>query len=589
MNRAVRCLALTAGLVAVSPAWGLRLGSAAADKEAAQPLRQIDLASALSGRGGAPAGWSEARAKLPSECRTPSALSAGDCSDTLRCNWLGARAAALDAWEGGTGESRAAAAEWLARAADRLAAGGVCGRELETRQRWAEDQHAAAHDAAVAYLALLAAPDAPRFEGPDVLSPAEGRRMEEAIRRARAGGLTALTSIDLESDRALYRSGWKRRVWLSRLPALAAVRALVARSWSGKAIPAGCGGELLRPDLLEDQWRGYLVREVVPAAVSCLAQRRTTSSRAGTTAAGSISPAQQQAQLLMAAARADRGGRDFGADPQMVEQIAQFAAALSGAATTATIGKGPAHAATRPTASEPPARSVALAATSPRRVVPQPTTAVPPAASLAGHTERLGMSSDSGIDPNELVRLAGRVGEWFGDGDRAYGAAKRAKTNQMRQQVLDSMLVALHRAVCAPLEGLDPRDLEAARQVLETHGLTANEATCRGAGDRIEDLRRLLDEAPRLLRVQAAATIRQAAGQAGVGRTTEAIETLERVPEPLRGTTWAVVAAWCYRKAGDPVAASRRLARVSPETLQRLRTTGGDDLARLVAHAWMPQ
>jgi hypothetical protein len=65
----------------------------------------------------------------------------------------------------------------------------------------------------------------------------------------------------------------------------------------------------------------------------------------------------------------------------------------------------------------------------------------------------------------------------------------------------------------------------------------------------------------------------------------EARRQAELVPAALRGTSWSIVAAWAAQRAGDPVEAARLLAAVDPEVLRRLRVSGDEEVARLIAHA----
>ena len=104
-------------------------GKATADREAAAPLRAVDLGAVLDG---APASTEAAGAlaKLPSRCRER-AEKLGDCDDDLRCAWLAARGTLLQAWPAASESDRELAVARLVRAADRLAAGGTCGLAAE--------------------------------------------------------------------------------------------------------------------------------------------------------------------------------------------------------------------------------------------------------------------------------------------------------------------------------------------------------------------------------------------------------------------------------------------------------------------------
>jgi hypothetical protein len=94
-----------------------------------------------------------------------------------------------------------------------------------------------------------------------------------------------------------------------------------------------------------------------------------------------------------------------------------------------------------------------------------------------------------------------------------------------------------------------------------------------------------LVESPRLRQLWAATVIRTAAGLTALRRGDEAVAMLDTIPETLRGESWAIVSAWTQRMRGDQVAASRAIARVSPDRLEQLRRSEQDHVARLVAHA----
>ncbi len=563
MNRVTA--AVVAGLCfLVGPAWAIK---PSADRDVVEPLRRADLAAIFDGQSGPPQGWQEARAKLPAECRSTALPALKECDETQRCSWLGARAGAIEAWSSGGSDARVAAAEWLYRVADRLGANSRCGRDEASQTRWREDREQSARDAAHALLSLLSADNAPLPEGPDVLSAAESRRVDETVRRVRQQGVAQLATVDVSADRALYRTAWQRRLWLARLPALAAMRRLVAETWSGKPVPPECGADLLRNDLLEDQWRGFLVQEVVPKAVACLLSGVP---RAGLRGAAGNTEAKRWADALVAAAKADSGGRDFGADPERARQVNALATALQ--TQTSVTGARPGRGATTATERAPSSRTLSER---PSRVTPPQAQSTVPAARASG-------SETSGDD---LIRLAGRVGELVGDTERMHAAAKRARSPQQREQQLSALLVELHRTVCAPLEGFDLGDLDAVRGLLKQRGVIARESVCRGGGEPTADLEALLAESPRLRQLWAATVIRTAAGLTALRRGDEAVAMLDTIPETLRGESWAIVSAWTQRMRGDQVAASRAIARVSPDRLEQLRRSEQDHVARLVAHA----
>lgn len=542
---------------------------ATADKELFEPLRQLDLAALIDGSAGLPDGFDAAYQKLPSSCRELPAQSPGECDDQVRCGWLGARVQAARAFREGGHDARWRSAEGLFRSADRLIAGGRCGRDPESYARWQSDRQQAAKDAGHAFLALLAGDPQLDLDGPDVVAVAESRRVAEAVRRARAQGVSQLATVDVASDRALYRSVWMRRVWLGRLPALAAMRELLAASYGSRLIPPNCGAELMQNDLLDDQWRGFLVREAIPAAIDCLMQG---SPRLGMQGAARSPQAASLAARIKAAARRDQGGRDFAADPAQAALVRDLRAALtSGGETPQRAQAHPAPARARNT----PAAWAPAETTRASRGDTNRATAARPALT----------TSKSDIDSNDLVRLAGLVGEIVGDPDGMHLSAKRAKTPQLRIQLLASLLVELHRAVCAPLAELDIVDLDAARRVLASRGHRFKEQACHGSAGSIEDLRTLLKETSALRRLHAAASIRTAAGWVSMQRSTDAIALLDRLDPVWRGDAWSLVRAWAERERGDHVAASRALAYVTPERLAELRSSGDPQLNRLIAHA----
>ncbi len=546
-------------------AWAIK---PVADRDVFEPLRRADLAAIFDAVSGPPRGWEEARAKLPAECRSLASLNQRECDDEQRCTWLGARAAAIEAWSSGGADARMSAADALYRVADRLGSNGRCGRDEAAQKRWREDREQAARDAAHALLSLLSADNAPLPEGPDVLSAAESRRVSEAVRRVRQQGVSQLATVDVAADRALYRTAWQRRLWLARLPALASMRRLLVDVWNGKPITPECGVELLRNDLLEDQWRGFLVQEAVPKALTCVING---SPRAGLRGAAGNAEAKRWADTLIAASKGDAGGRDFGADPERAHQIEALGAALQFRDTAV---------ATRSTVRVPAAPSREMPSQGPVPKVSR-TTTTPIARSSAAMTRQ----DQNETSSNDLIRLAGRVGELIGDTERLHAVAKRARTPEQRSQTLSALLVELHRNVCAPLEKFDLGDLDAVRGLLKKRGVTVREDVCRGGGEPAADLEGLLEESSRLRQLWAATAIRTAAGLTALRRGAESLAMLEEIPETLRGESWAIVTAWTQRTRGDQVAAARALARISPDRLEQLRVSGDEHMARLVAHA----
>ncbi|MBP7147990.1 MAG: hypothetical protein KBD01_10625, partial [Acidobacteria bacterium] len=313
------CAALGAG-----PARAVKLPGLgpAADREALRALRGAELEDATRGGWQPTPEFREALGRLPEKCRGE-VPGAPDCDDELRCAWLGARAAALLAWSGGGAGERAAAAARLHRLANRIAAGGACGRG-EERARWERDRAAAEVDDATAHLALLR--ELPDIAGAPLVGAADQAPLA-ALRRARG-------PAPPEALRALRRAlheAVQHETWLAAQPVLARLRAGLQQAWAEYGgVPGDCGAELLRVDLLEDQWRGYLVREVVPQALECLALRNTRE-RARRGAPADPALAQRLARDLAASARADEGGRSFGASRAALAGLDELLAAVSSA------------------------------------------------------------------------------------------------------------------------------------------------------------------------------------------------------------------------------------------------------------------
>jgi hypothetical protein len=180
--------------------------------------------------------------------------------------------------------------------------------------------------------------------------------------------------------------------------------------------------------------------------------------------------------------------------------------------------------------------------------------------------------------------MAADVGRISGRGDAVRAAVAQAPSRAQGESVL---LVELHRSVCAPLADADPDDLDAARRLLAARGGAPRESACRTGAGR-DELQALLGAAPGLQRLTAAVRLRAAARAFAEGQTADGQRLLDGVPESLRGTTWTIVGAWGARLAHDPVTASRLLARLDRDTLERLRSSGNEDVARMVTRADAP-
>ncbi|RMF76065.1 MAG: hypothetical protein D6738_02165 [Acidobacteria bacterium] len=549
-----------------------------ADRQSAEPLRQVDLATVLSSRSGVPAAVEDAWRKLPDRCRQAGRGGLTDpCEDDLRCRWLAARREVLAAFSRADAGARVAAARGLHRLADALRAGERC--EMNDRQRaaWERDRRRAEIDDGLVQLALLADESAAEDAGA-VLDPDDQALVDRLVATAREKGLRAVAERDLVAARARLATARARRDWLAAQPGIAAMRRLLLAAWKpvGK-VPRGCGEALFAPGRLSDQWRGWLVREEIPRALDCLATRLPRElSRRGLAPARPAALA--EARRLADEARRDAGGRRFGTDPGIVDRIAALTGAAEAVPARATARrttprsapprrKAASSAASRPAASAAPSRRPAAARreTTPPRPAPRPSRA-------------------RGRADAELVDLAERVAALTGDA-RLVRRVRDARTTAEKDRELDALVVALHRHACAPLEQLDPRDLRAARQALAGPAIDAAERACRAVEGR-DGLRRLLAVAPHLARLRWAATVRQAAREAALGRTRGAARLLETVDEDYRGLAWIVVRAWVARVEGDHVLAARLMARLDGPTLSRLRAAGAEPLARLVAHAW---
>ncbi len=560
--------------LAVPAAFAFRIPGRSPDRKELEPLRGADLAAALDGRATGDA-WRAAATKLPDKCRQPEVLTGSDCNEDARCGWLAARAAALDAVA--RRDLPREVTDRLHRAAQRLA----IGRCVEADENWRADARTAALDDARASLALLLALGSTET----VLDGDDQTMVDTMIAGARRGGVSSADENALTGARTALRRCAERRLWLTSVPALARARTVLLGAWApAGVVPKDCGADLARTDLLEDQWRGYLVRESVPRALDCVSSRLLPAlSKRGVLAADPAAAA-TLARGLADEARADIGGRQFGADPAVQRRFDQLAAALGPAtgprpSTTAAAGRAAAPAVTRPGAAS---SSPAVAAAAPRTV---PALA-PPAAVPSSTSPSARDSGGGGVRPDPvLARLAARVAEYAGPQDAARIAAGRPMSLAERERVERTLIVELHRAVCRPLGDADPDDLEAARRLLAHRGAPVAERACQ-SGEGQEAIGALLEAAPGLMRLSSAVRIRAAARLLAMGQVADGRRLLDEVPESMRGTAWSVLAAWGARLDGDPVTATRTLSRLSPEALDRLRSSGDEYVARLVTQAW---
>jgi hypothetical protein len=338
----------------------------------------------------------------------------------------------------------------------------------------------------------------------------------------------------------------------------------VVQAWSPVGgLPPDCGADLLRGELLEDQWRGYLVREVAPAALDCLGRRlpaeRARRGRPVTDPAG----ADRLARELGAMARSDAGGRQFGVSEPAIDAMARLAAVLEPPAPVAPALANGSRVAAAETGRKGK-RGLAAAAPASRTESPASSAAsVPgPVSSLA--TLARDVAAVTGDDPAALAREARSV------------EGETARANFQRR-----LFVALHRAACRPLGDRDPEDLDAARRVLGSAG--PDERVCRAEPD-ARSLAALLGEAAGLARLAAVADLRGAARAAGAGQFEAARGMLQRVPEGERGPAWMLVAAWVQRVSGDGAAATALMGRIDRAKLDRFRAAG-TEAARMVAQA----
>ncbi|MCU0231320.1 MAG: hypothetical protein MUC67_08060 [Acidobacteria bacterium] len=536
-------------------------GKSAADREGAAPLRAADLGAVLDGAPVNPAVLN-ALSKLPGRCRERSEKLA-DCDDDLRCAWLGARGALLRSWPAASESEREQAVAALVRVADRLAAGGTCGLTGEDLARWDADRSQSDLDAGRAALALAAR--VPDVDAGPVLGGGADREVRALIALARSSGVAPVDAGRLAGHRAALLRYAQRQRWIAAQPALGELRRVVLWAWSPVGgVPQGCGAELLRGELLEDQWRGYLVREVAPSALECLGRRLPAErARRGKPVADPVG-AERLSRELGAIARADAGGRAFGVSAPVVDAMARLAAVLE------------------PPAPAPPplAGDVRVATAEPGRKGKRGRTATPAAAQSVDADVK--PAAGPGAASASLAALAREVAAVTGDDPSALARDARAADSEMaRLSVQRRLFVALHRAACRPLGERDPEDLDAARRALGRGG--PDERVCR-AEPEARALEALLAEAPGLARLAAVADLRGAARAAGAGQFAAARGLLERVPEPQRSPAWLLVSAWVERVAGDAARAASRLERIDRAQLDRFRAAG-TEAARMVAQA----
>ncbi len=582
-RRRVRTAALLAVFLvaAVVPAMALRLGRDVVDRPAFRVLREADLAPVLDG-GPTPAGWAEAAAKLPGRC-TPERVLGGTSpgAGDLRCAWLVLRARVAAARAAGDEVALGEAAALLDRVALRLAdaAAGKEGRRAPVRQ----DAARALLDDALVHLVLLV--DRGLGNAGPVLPPRDQAHVRRLVATAARDGVSSTSPEELRRARGVLVLAWRRELWLARVPALRETRRLLLATW-GRAggIPPGCGEELFRPDLLEDQWRGYLVREVVPAALECLASRwpRAVSRKGLRIADPEAGPS--LARELARTASADTGGRRWARDERVVARLARLGERMRPVRPAPVAARAPGRSPAAPQERES------------ARVVPKPRKARKKGKSASVRQASAGTARPAPVrgenalparNPGAIPpALARRVDELLGEGGAYVRLVRRARDARARRRAISRGIVRLHRRACAPLVGLDPTDLEAVRRVLADQGIRPDTGACEDVAG-IEGLARLADAAPALMRLAAATRTRTAARFLALGRASEARTRLEEVPEAFRGLAWTLVAAWCDRVSGDPVAASRRLAPLEGETLDRLRASPDEAIARLVAHAWV--
>ena len=531
-------------------------GKATADREAAAPLRAVDLGAVLDGAP-ASAEAAAALAKLPSRCRER-AEKFGDCDDDLRCAWLAARGTLVQASPAASESERELAVARLVRAADRLAAGGTCGLTADGLARWESDRRQADLDAGRAALALAAR--VPDIDAGPVLGGAADREVRALVAAARSTGVASADAARLAGRRTTLLRYAQRQRWIASQPALAELRRVVVQAWSPVGgVPPECGADLLRGELLEDQWRGYLVRELAPSALECLGRRLPAERARRGKPVADAAGADRLARELGAMARSDAGGRRFGVSGPAIDAMARLASVL-----------------------EPPAPAVPALANDSRVVAADAGRKGKRARPAAATTSRAEAPAPAPPAGGSLVALAREVAAVTGDDPSALAREARALDGETaRANFQRRLFVELHRAACRPLGERDPEDGDAARRVLGSAG--PDERVCRAEPD-ARSLGALLAESAGLTRLATAADLRGAARAAGAGQFTAARGMLQRIPEGQRGPAWALVAAWVQRVSGDGAAATALMGRIDRTELDRFRAAG-TEAARMVAQA----
>ncbi len=565
-RRARGLLVLSTLILALSPAWALRIpGRSPADRASAQPLRDIDLAAVLDGSSPATPAWRAAADRIPERCRREEAVRARECNEDLRGSWLLARAGVVAAWSGKGRVNKDQAASFLHRVADRLAAESGCGRGVERQQRWRDDTAQAARDDALVHVALLLEL---RSVTRPVLEPDAEKALRAVLVKAERGGVASLEPVALARHRAALRRAWERKSWLAAQPNLVRVADALEQLWSpAGGIPEGCGRKLTQPKFYQDQWRGFLVREAVPQAMACIKDRLPSALARRGKAPKDAEEGRVVAEVLATVASRDSGGRRFGHDGALAARV--------DALTEAYRATTPTQTAKRSGGAKSSPKKARRTSSSTRGKRPSAKSGSRKATPEASGSKRGGP-----VDV-ELVKLASRVDALVGaDGELV--AAARAHG----QQATKRLVVTLHREVCKPLEKIDLDDLDQSRRVLAEIGASADEDACKLAQGK-NSLREMLEAASGLRRLAAVGWMRMAARQVVRERPDLARETLERVAREYRGSTWTLLYAWAARRDGDPVTADRMLAHVDEGTLDRLRASGHEEVARVVAHAWV--
>lgn len=549
----------------------LRFGAApVADRTALQPLRAMEMADVLGAKPGQ--AWRLAATKLPDRCRRRTVLDKRDCDDDLRCGWLAARVEVARAWSGEVVRGKADAAAFLHRASRRLAVGGVCSKKDSVQSAWDRDRRRAAQDDALVHLALLVEHQNPA-EG-RLLSAAKDGSVRELIARASKRGLSGLDPAELAAHASELHLAWRRGSWLHAHPVISRLRATIPRLWKDAGpIPEGCGDELMRPELLDDQWRGYVVREVISKALICVAEQLPAALETHGFTLENPEEARIVAKGLATVAARDRGGRNFSSDAALLARVDELEALYRSVR-----------------------RAKARAPDAARRASPRRAKARPPAKPRGGpraskpstrhRPQESASRSTPGRVDQSLVRLARRVQEVSTSSARLVKEARQARNAAAQKRVVEHLVIAAHRALCAPLANADQADLDVVRKLLSAQGFIAREGSCDATAGR-DSLNDLLAAGSGLKMLAAAARMRTASREIAKGHSAIGRTLLDSVCDEAKGTTWIVLYAWAARQDGDPVTADRMLARLDDDTLDRLRASGSEEVARIVAHAWV--